>query len=243
MPGRGTQGAGIDRSTRSRPAPQDGRSHSCSPQVGAFSCDKELHASRALWLRAGEGRPMFASADVERDGVILAAHPLPPYGQAAIAGGHDHEARASCTPDYLLTAMGCGLGSADAGRPITSTDGETPGVRLDVQEFKRVSGGAAMLRFTVVNGSESNLSLSGGYLGPSYGTVDGTYLVDLAGKKKYEVLRDADKNCICSRNLDAVKAGQSINLWAKFPAPPDNVDKVGIVVQHFIPMDDVPLAR
>src|SRR3954454_19573212 len=80
--------------------------------------------------------------------------------------------------------------------PITSTDGETPGVRLDVQEFKRVSGGAVMLRFAVVNGSESNLGLSGGYLGPSYGTVDGTYLVDLAGKKKYEVLRDADKNCI-----------------------------------------------
>jgi hypothetical protein len=32
-------------------------------------------------------------------------------------------------------------------------------------------------------------------------------------------------------------------LWAKFHAPPDGVQKIGVVVPHFIPTDDVPISR
>jgi len=72
---------------------------------------------------------------------------------------------------------------------------------------------------------------------------DGVYLLELAGKNKYEVVRDADKHCICSHDIPVVKAKSSLNLWAKFPAPPDGVEKIGVVVPHFIPMDDVPISK
>ena len=42
-----------------------------------------------------------------------------------------------------------------------------------------------------------------------------------------------------------VRAQTLIEEWgtAKFPAPPDSVQKIGVVVPHFIPMDDVPISR
>ena len=126
--------------------------------------------------------------------------------------------------------------------PIASTDGEKPGAKADVQELKRVSGGTVMLRFTVTNDGDKPLGSSTFY-GSEGSTVDGVYLIDLAGKKKYEVVRDADKHCICSRGVSDIPPKASINLWAKFPAPPDGVEKVGVVLPHFIPLDDVPLAK
>jgi len=106
--------------------------------------------------------------------------------------------------------------------PVASTDGEAPGTTIDVQELKRVSGGAVMLRFSVTNGGEKPLNHSTFHSG-EYQTTDGVYLIDLAGKKKYEVVRDSDKHCICSRGMTDIAPKATVNLWAKFPAPPDDV--------------------
>src|SRR5438477_227671 len=73
--------------------------------------------------------------------------------------------------------------------------------------------------------------------------VRGIDQIDAANKKKYLVVKDADKHCLCSRNLEHVASKSSANLWAKFPAPPESVQKIGVVVPHFIPMDDVPISR
>ncbi|HEX7968417.1 MAG TPA: hypothetical protein VF502_09365 [Stellaceae bacterium] len=56
-------------------------------------------------------------------------------------------------------------------------------------------------------------------------------------------MRDSANHCLCSRTLDNIAPKSSINLWARFPAPPEGVQKISIVVPHFIPMDDVPLSR
>ena len=130
-----------------------------------------------------------------------------------------------------------------AAEPIATTDGETSGTRIEVQELKRQSGGTVLLRFVAINDSDQEV--------PNYlfqategsHSVDGVYLIDYAGKKKYEVVRDAEKHCICSQNLPPLKPKSSLNLWAKFPAPPDNVDKIGILFPHFAPADDVPLKK
>ncbi|MFI4986753.1 MAG: hypothetical protein ACHQF3_04885 [Alphaproteobacteria bacterium] len=146
-----------------------------------------------------------------------------------------------------ILAVFCFIGTplpAAAADAVASTDGETAGTRLVVQEFKRVSGGAVMLRFIVTNDTDKDVDLYHLMIASEGATVDGIYLVDLAGKKKYEVVRDAEKHCLCSRGIPSqLAAKSSANLWAKFPAPPDNVEKIGIVAPHFIPMDDVPLAR
>jgi hypothetical protein len=135
---------------------------------------------------------------------------------------------------------------AVAGAALATTEGETAGVKLEVQELK-VSNGVVMMKFTVTN--ESKAPVDGmamadrENLTKDYHDVSGAYLVDTANKKKYLVIRDSDNQCLCSRNLGGVAPGTAANLWARFPAPPDNVQKIGVVVPHFIPMDDVPLTR
>lgn len=64
------------------------------------------------------------------------------------------------------------------------------------------------------------------------------HLIDAAGKKKYLVITDSDGKCVCSGGLTtALDTGKSINLWARFPAPPAEVREVSVVFPHFIPTD------
>jgi len=138
--------------------------------------------------------------------------------------------------------LACWLRPARAADAIATADGETSGTQVQVKQLKRVSGDSVMLQFVLINNSDSaydpnNLQSS------NYRSVDGVYLVDMAGKKKYEVVRDTTGTGVCSQNLGSIPSKSSANVWAKFPAPPDSVQKLGVVVPHFIPMDDVPLSQ
>ncbi|MGH6945751.1 MAG: hypothetical protein ACREDZ_00335 [Kiloniellales bacterium] len=129
---------------------------------------------------------------------------------------------------------------------IASTDGESPGVRLDVTEVKRGSGGTLTVKFTIVNDSSERFGF--GYkLGDAdykdVSNIGGVHLLDATNKKKYLVMRDSEKKCVCSSKLKDVEAGKSLNLWAKFPAPPEDVQAVSIVVPGFIPLDDVAISQ
>jgi hypothetical protein len=142
---------------------------------------------------------------------------------------------------YLVTMP------ASAAEPIATTDGESPGTSLQVKELK-VSNGTVMLKFMIVNDSAGGFGLDDRMADHTVAKVDnasisGVYLIDAANKKKYLVVYDADNHCICSRESNNIAPKSSANLWAKFPAPPDNVTKIGVVVPHFVPMDDVPLSR
>jgi hypothetical protein len=130
--------------------------------------------------------------------------------------------------------------SVSATEPIATTDGETPGIRITVQELKVVSG-ALMLKFTIENNNDREVSPAMS-VSDTY-SVDGIFLVDVPGKKKYLVVRDTDNRCLCSHDLPRLAANTSVAFWAKFPPPPDSVQKIGIVVPHFMPMDDVPISR
>jgi hypothetical protein len=129
---------------------------------------------------------------------------------------------------------------------LASADGETPGARVEVQELKRVSGGTVMLRFTMINDGDKTLNVGydfGSGSTSDIGTVGGVHLIEPVGKKKYLVVRDSENKCDCSRGVKDVAAKSRANLWARFPAPPDNVEKIGVVIPHFSPMDDVPLSK
>jgi hypothetical protein len=135
-----------------------------------------------------------------------------------------------------------------AGTPnaIATADGEKPGLRVDVVELKRSSGGTVMMKFILANNTQENVGFGAHWLGDDtvnsdYKAVGAVHLIDPVGKKKYFVIRDAEQKCLCSREVDSVKPGGKANLWAKFPAPPPDVQKVTIVVPHFTPMDDVPI--
>lgn len=133
-----------------------------------------------------------------------------------------------------------------AAEPIATTDGEAPGTSIQVLELK-VSNGTVMLKFSMVNDSDAGFdtaSLRDMNVAKADGNaVSGIYLIDVANKKKYFPVVDTDGHCICSRDARNVQSKSSGNLWAKFPAPPDSVTRIGLVFPHFLPMDDVPISR
>ncbi len=133
-----------------------------------------------------------------------------------------------------------------AGPVLASTDGDKPGIRVEVVELKRTSGDTVNLKFTMINDSDQDMDFGydfGEGSTTDISTVAGAHLIDAAGKKKYFVVRDTENACLCSRGLKSIKPKTRANLFAKFPAPPDDVQKITVVIPHFIPMDDVPISR
>ena len=136
--------------------------------------------------------------------------------------------------------------AAPAKPALATADGQKPGSRIEVQELKRVSGGTVMLRFTLVNDADERFSVGydlGAGSTTDIGTVAGVHLIEPVGKKKYLVVRDTENKCDCSRGVRDIAAKSRANLWARFPAPPDNVEKITVVVPKFSPMDDVAISR
>jgi hypothetical protein len=128
------------------------------------------------------------------------------------------------------------------------TDGEQAGLRVEVIELKRSSGDTLTLRFNLINDSGESFKPGGWYFGDykghqnqDIGNLGAITLIDAAGKKQYSVIRDTDDNCECSGELPSVNAKSRVVLWAKFAAPPGDVKKIGVVIPHFIPIDDVPI--
>jgi hypothetical protein len=134
--------------------------------------------------------------------------------------------------------------STSSAAPVLATaEGEQPGVRAEVTELKRASGGTINLKFVIVNESDGSFDSRSRLMGEEYASVDGITLIDPVGKKKYFVVRDTEKHCVCSRNVNNVGKKSRSNLWAKFPAPPEDVQKISVTIPHFQPMDDVPISR
>jgi hypothetical protein len=127
---------------------------------------------------------------------------------------------------------------------LATTDGEFPDIRVEVQELRRTSGGTVTLKFAVINDSDQKFFLGDKIGGLSYGyNVSGIDLIDAAGKKKYLVILDSDKKCLCSIIEGSVEPKSRIKLYAKFPAPPEDVKKITIEIPHFTPMEDVPISQ
>jgi len=130
---------------------------------------------------------------------------------------------------------------------IASTDGEKTGTHIDITELKRASGGTVNLKFVLTNNGNEKLGFwdmlhDKGVTDDAY-DVSGVHLVDPVNKKKYFVVVDTEKKCLCSARLPNLDQGQKMNLWAKFPAPPPDVQKVTIEIPHFQPIDDVTISQ
>jgi len=173
-------------------------------------------------------------------------------GENKPASSNDKTAPAGGSNPQSGSAPGTPTPAAPVAAPaaviIATADGEKPGTRVEINELKRSSDGTVTLRFAMVNDGTNSHSFSYDY-GDSqqgatdYNSVGGVTLVDGANKKKYFVVRDSENNCLCSRGLKDIPAKSRGNLWAKFPAPPEDVSQISIVIPHFGPIDDVPISR
>src|SRR5207248_2429965 len=89
---------------------------------------------------------------------------------------------------------------------VATADGETPGIKAEIQELKRNSGGTVTLKLTLVNGSSKGLGFGYNFGDPDHhikdhGSIGGISLIDAVNKKKYLVARDSEDTCLCSRGL------------------------------------------
>jgi len=135
-----------------------------------------------------------------------------------------------------------------AGTALATADGDTAGVTASLKELKRSSGDTISMKLVITNGSAKRISTGYDFADRDHEIIDfasigGVQLIDPVGKKKYFVARDSEGKCVCSRGLKDIDAGASLNVWAKFPAPPADVQKISVIVPHFSPMDDVPIGN
>jgi hypothetical protein len=131
---------------------------------------------------------------------------------------------------------------------LAVAEGELPGLKAEIHELKRTGGDTLTLKFSIANSSAKEMHFGYDFAEkgrevPDYNAIGGVHLIEAEAKKKYFVVRDAEGQCACSRDLKGVNPGSRSQLWAKFPAPPENVQKISIVVPHFLPVEDVPISR
>lgn len=132
---------------------------------------------------------------------------------------------------------------AAAADPLAVAEGRVPGVRAEIVGLSRSRGEVLTLEFRIVNDGDRAFESGGKFRetgGDPYDSVSGVYLLDQENGKKYLVLRDSEGQPVAG-TFDKIPAQSSALLWAKFPAPPADVDVVSVVIPHFAPADDVPI--
>ena len=178
--------------------------------------------------------------------------PTPPPPQQQPPAAAPAPQAAAPAPEAAPAAQAAASAPAAAPPPaapvkaLATADGERPGSRVEIHELKRVSGGTMMIRFALINDADQTLNVGydfGAGSTADFGTVGGVHLIEPVGKKKYLVVRDTESKCDCSRGVKDIAAKSRANLWARFPAPPDGVERITVVIPKFSPMDDVAISR
>jgi hypothetical protein len=183
--------------------------------------------------------------------VVSCAKKEPATTSQAAAPAPESTTSAATTSSAAATASAAPsapAAAASAPSGVASADGERPGTRVDVMELKRASGGTITLKMAFVNDSDKAIGFGYNFADPDHqirdhGSIGAVQLVDPVGKKKYFVARDSEGKCVCSTQIPDVAPHSRVSLWAKFPAPPDDVQKISIVIPHFQPLDDVTISR
>lgn len=151
--------------------------------------------------------------------VALAAAPQPGLA-AAPAPPADPAAPASASASGSLIA--------------SSQYANDPNLRCDLLELKRVSGGALLARWRIVNTGTKPIAYDFSW--------DDVYYIDPAGNKKYNNLT-IDGKRILDMWWGTLQAGEQHVMWAKYPAPPPTSKRISLNVPKFAPFEDAPVAE
>lgn len=129
--------------------------------------------------------------------------------------------------------------AAQVPAPLAAQETNLAGVTAEVTEFKR-RGNTLTVKVRMSNTGSEDVTVDLEY--------DKTYVLDAAGGRKYEVLRDDAKNYIAAigpsysnRYWNTLKPGQPLLVWMKFPAPPPEVKTATFQLDDTPPFDDLPI--
>jgi hypothetical protein len=144
-------------------------------------------------------------------------------------------------PAFVLVQAQTGLGTQEH---------EVGGVDVVLLEVKRASGDSLTLRWQLRNRTQENKELAKptGSWSDAYRLSLDAYLIDPGNKKKYLVLKDEKGNPVAGKHEMKkgginLAPGQTLNTWAKFPAPPTNVGKISIYLPGVPPFEDIPISK
>lgn len=140
-------------------------------------------------------------------------------------------------------------------RPIASMPfaHEEGPAHVDLLALSRTAASTVTARFKIVNDGKNEIELTGAVnepgdsLDPDLGDVlsaAGIGLVDGANDKIYYPLATTatSDNCVCTKvNLNLIKPGAGMDVYATFPSPPANLQKATLVVPLSVPFQDVPI--
>jgi hypothetical protein len=120
-----------------------------------------------------------------------------------------------------ITVTKPGLSASEPNKALATTQAQTAGVRVEVQELKR-DDGIVTLKFAMINDSNKEFGDACAFRENGYencGRISGVYLFDVNEKKKYPVARDANGECVCGE-VERLSPKSRATLWAKFPLIP-----------------------
>jgi len=145
-----------------------------------------------------------------------------------------------------IALLALGAAPVDAQKPagvIDTVDAEWSGVETDLLEVRRMSDNTIRVRWRWRNNGDKEVGLYAHDAADLLRTE--TYLLDPVNKKKLLVVTDAKGRPIGTDigMSFRVKPKESYAAWAKFPAPPANVEKITVVIAKTPPFEDVPIAK
>jgi hypothetical protein len=188
-------------------------------------------------------------------GSLLAIVGLAGFASCSPSPNSTPAAQSSAAPAATAPAAAPAASAVPAAAPMAAATAiasaqysDDPSLRADLLEVKRVSGGALLIRWRLVDtaGSQQSAGLVAGaapkpatYTGWSWADL---YYTDPAENKKYGILTDTEGNRLLDVFSGDVQPGQERDNWSKFPAPPASSTKVTIYIPKFPPFEDTPIS-
>ncbi len=140
--------------------------------------------------------------------------------------------------------------SAPAGpAPLATADHEVDGVEVALMEVKRTPGDAVTIKFRYTNKTTDKKKLDHGGQGlDAWRFGSDVYFVDPATNKKYTPLKDQNNYPIAAKHEQfgvgiTFAPRQVVNTWAKFPAPPPEVEVITVYLPGAAPFEAVAITK
>ena len=132
---------------------------------------------------------------------------------------------------------------------VASADHEVDGVEVALVEVKRTSGDTVTVRFRYTNKTTDKKKLDHGGDGlNAWRFGQDAYYVVPKSNQKFSVLKDENGYPVAANHQQfgvgiTLGAKQVVNTWAKFPAPPPDVEVITVYLPGAPPFEDVALAK
>jgi hypothetical protein len=130
-------------------------------------------------------------------------------------------------------------------RPLGRVTSAKTGAVLELLDLQRTGRGVVTARFAIALPASAAepwdlyVDLTDPSNGGDFDSVGGAMLVDDDNGRAERVLRDADGQPLASDELDELRPGQRVELFAKFAAPPADTRTVSFTLPTFPSIDGI----